>query len=188
MEFTINGSDWTTSASYADNFFRDGEIEWTTGANTGLVSPIIEHDSGTRRILLLLPTPFDIASGDRGIIRPGCDGLIGTCSSKFRQFPFKEGTTTASSTTTIVNDTAAALTTNQYANNFHYLRIISGALAGQERLITANSTTSYTVSPAFSSAPASGVSYRVVKTNVENFGGTDVYSPGANKTIEQLEQ
>ena len=188
MEFTINGSDWTTSASYADNFFRDGEIEWTTGANAGLVSPIIEHDSGTRRILLLLPTPFDIASGDRGIIRPGCDGLIGTCSSKFRQFPAKEGTTTASSTTTVVNDTAAALTTNQYANNFHYLRIISGALAGQERLITANSTTSYTVSPAFGSAPLAGVSYRVVKTNVDNFGGTDVYSPGANKTIEQLEQ
>jgi len=28
----------------------------------------------------------------------------------------------------------------------------------------------------------------VVKNNVDNFGGTDVYSPGANKTIEQLEQ
>jgi hypothetical protein len=31
------------------------------------------------------------------------------------------------------------------------------------------------------------VSYRVVKNNVDNFGGTDVYSPGANKTIEQIE-
>ena len=149
------------------------------------MSPVAEWREGTRTVTLLLPTPFDIASGDRGILRPGCDGLITTCSSKFRQFPFKTGTTTASSTTTVVNDTAAALTSNVYANGSYYLRITSGALAGVQRLITANGTTSYTVSPAFSGAPASGVSYEVVKSNVDNFGGTDVFSPGANRTLEQ---
>lgn len=188
MEFTVVAADWPTASSYPDNFYRDGEIEWMTGANAGTISPIIEHEAGTRRFLLLLPTPFDIAASDRGIIRPGCDGLIGTCSSKFRQFPFKEGTTTASSTTTIVNDTAAGMIANQFANAFYYLRMVTGPLAGEQRLITANATNSYTVSPAFSAAPAAGVSYRVVKSNVENFGGTDVYSPGANSTIRQVEQ
>lgn len=188
MEFTITAGDFPTASSYVDNFFRDGEWEWTTGDNVGTVSPIIEYDSGTRTVRLLLPTPFDIDPNDRGIMRPGCDGLIGTCSTKFRQFPFKEGTTTALSTTTVVNDTAAAMTVNQYQNGYYKLRLVSGALAGEERPITSNATNSFTVSPAFSGAPPSGVAYRVVKSNVDNFGGTDVYSPGANKTIEQLQQ
>jgi uncharacterized phage protein (TIGR02218 family) len=188
MEFTITAGDFPTASTYADEFFRDGEWEWTTGDNAGTISPIIEYDNGTRTVRLLLPTPFDIDANDRGIMRPGCDGLIGTCFTKFRQFPFKEGTTTASSTTTVVNDTAASMTTNQYQNDNYKLRLVSGALAGEERPIASNTGTSFTVSTAFSAAPASGVSYRVVKNNVENFGGTDVYSPGANKTIEQLEQ
>ena len=184
MQFTVNSSDFA-GTGYADDYFRDGEWEWTTGDNAGVVSPVIEWREGTRTVGLLFPTPFDIASGDRGILRPGCDGLRTTCSSKFRQFPFKTGTTTASSTTTVVNDTAAALTSNVYANGSYYLRITSGALAGVQRLITANGTTSYTVSPAFASAPLSGVSYEVVKSNIDNFGGTDTFSPGANRTLEQ---
>jgi uncharacterized phage protein (TIGR02218 family) len=187
MEFTITAGDFPTSASYVNNFFRDGEWQWTTGDNVGHVSPIIEYDAGTRTVRLLLPTPFDINANDRGIMRPGCDGLIGTCFTKFRQFPFKQGTTTASSTTTQINDTAAGMIVNQYQNGNYKLRLVSGPLAGEERAIASNATNSFTVSPAFSAAPASGVSYRVVKNNVDNFGGTDVYSPGANKTIEQIE-
>lgn len=183
MTFTINSSDF--AGGYADDYFRDGEWEWTTGDNAGVVSPIVGFVESTRTVELLFPTPFDLASGDRGILRPGCDGLRGTCIAKFRQFPFKEGTTTASSTTTVVNDTGAGLTSNVYAGGNYYLRITSGALSGTQRLITANGTTSYTVSPAFASAPLSGVTYEVVKSNIDNFGGTDTYSPGANKTLEQ---
>lgn len=184
MEFTVEAADFA-AASFEDNYFRDGEIEWTTGDNAGTISPIVEYMQGTRTFLLLFPTPRDIAAGDRGIVRPGCDGLRTTCVAKFRQFPFKTGTTTGGSTTTVVQDSTAALTASMYANAGYELRITSGALVGEQQPITANGTTSYTVSPAFSGAAASGVTYEVVKSNVDNFGGTDTYSPGANRTLEQ---
>lgn len=106
MAFTLNAADFT-AASYDSDYFRDGEIEWTVGANAGTVSPIVGYEQASATMRLLLPTAYDIAVNDRGIIRPGCDGLIGTCIGKFN--------------------------------------------------------------------------------NVVNFGGTDVYSPGANKTLEQPE-
>lgn len=188
MEFTLSAASFPTSGSYPDNHFRDGEIEWMTGSNVGTISPIIEYTTATRTLRLLVPTPFDIQSGDRGIVRPGCDGLIGTCSTKFRQFPFREGTAAALSTTTVVNDTAGGMTASQYVNGYYKLRMITGPAAGEERSITANTAAQFTVSPAFSAAPGTGNQYRVIKSNVDNFGGTDVYSPGANRAIGQLEQ
>ena len=184
MEFTVEAADFA-AANFVDNYFRDGEIEWITGANAGTVSPIVEYMQGTRTFLLLFPTAKDITVADRGIIRPGCDGLRTTCVAKFRQFPFKVGTTTGVPTTTVIPDATAALTASVYANAGYELRITSGAIAGEQQPITANGTTSYTVSPAFSGAAASGVTYEVVKNNVDNFGGTDTYSPGANRTLEQ---
>lgn len=259
MVFTLNSADFPST--YDNNWFRDGEIEWTTGANVGTISPIVESEGATRRMRLLLPTPFDIAASDRGIVRPGCDGLIGTCNSKFRQFPFRVGTlttgststvinplciertatTTAGSTTTSIEDSTLAITTEPWADGQYIVRITSGALSGQEReIVGLGSTTIYvspplasaplagvgytvvrshayygsghyklkltsgalageersissatsqtiTVSPAFSGSPASGVRYAVLKTNLDNFGGTDVFSPGALKTLEQPE-
>lgn len=70
-------------ANFPDGYFRDGEIEWTTGANAGLVSPIVEWDSDVREATLLIPTPFDIAVDDTGVVRAGCDGLKTTCTTKF---------------------------------------------------------------------------------------------------------
>lgn len=187
MEFTLTAASFPTGASYAENYFRDGEIEWMTGANVGTISPVIEYGAGTRTLRLLLPTPFDVVAGDRGILRPGCDGLIGTCFSKFWQFPVRDGVTNGG-TTTVVNDTAGGMTVNQYQNLGYMLRVLTGAAAGESRRIVSNTSTTFTVDPAFSVAPGSLASYRIAKVNVDNFGGTDVYSPGANKTIEQVEQ
>lgn len=188
MEFTLSAASFPTASSYVDNFFRDGEIEWMTGNNVGTISPIVEYETGTRTLRLLLPTPFDIQSGDRGILRPGCDGLIGTCFTKFRQFPVREGSVAAASTTTVVNDVAGGMTVNQYQNGYYKLKMLTGSAAGEERDIASNTVNTFTVTTAFSVAPSTTSLYRVVKANVDNFGGTDVYSPGANKTIEQLEQ
>lgn len=52
-------------------------------ANLDVVSPIVYYTQGNRRIQLLLPTPFPIVVNDSGIIRAGCDGLVGTCKEKF---------------------------------------------------------------------------------------------------------
>ena len=259
MIFALNSSDFPST--YTNNHFRDGEIEWITGANVGTISPIVESSGATRSMRLLLPTPFDIVVGDRGIVRPGCDGLVGTCNSKFRQFPFRVGTLTTGSTTTVLNplcvernatttagsttnsivDSTLAITNQPWANGEYIVRITSGALSGQERTITGLAANTIFVSPPLASAPAVGVSYSVirshayygsgyykvritsgaqaeeerdiagatsqtitlatalpgaplsssgyeiVKTNLDNFGGTDVFSPGASKTLEQPE-
>lgn len=77
-EFTTTGINQQT-----DQFYRDGTIVWTTGANIGRVFPIADYRASDYKVTLLTPTPFDIQVGDRGIIMVGCDGLIGTCRDKF---------------------------------------------------------------------------------------------------------
>ena len=70
-------------------FYREGAIRWVAGQNAGVTSPIIEWNEDTtsspnlREATLLIPTPFDIATNDRGILLPGCDGLKQTCIDKF---------------------------------------------------------------------------------------------------------
>jgi uncharacterized phage protein (TIGR02218 family) len=49
----------------------------------GSVSPIVGFTNSTREIDLLIPTPVDIPLGTWGIVRPGCDGLLSTCRTKF---------------------------------------------------------------------------------------------------------
>lgn len=52
-------------------------------ANIGTVSPVVRYVHTTRRFELLIKTPFDIAVGDSGVVRAGCDGLLQTCGPKF---------------------------------------------------------------------------------------------------------
>lgn len=51
--------------------------------NRGVVSPIVRYVDGSKRLELLLPTPFNIVLGDSGILRVGCNGLFTTCKTKF---------------------------------------------------------------------------------------------------------
>lgn len=81
FECSMTVASWP--GSWADDEYRDGEIEWTTGDNAGVVSPIVGYAHSTRRITLLRPTPFAIEVGDQGTVRVGCDGLFSTCTSKF---------------------------------------------------------------------------------------------------------
>ena len=77
-EFRCSGMD-----AKLDDYFRDGEIEWTVGNNVGVVSPIYQYTASTRNMKLLVPTPYPITTSDFGIVRPGCDGLTSTCRDKF---------------------------------------------------------------------------------------------------------
>ena len=68
----------------ADGFCSNGTLTWTTGANTGVVSPVKKHTAGgTITIELLLPTPYDIQVGDNFNITAGCDKTFATCRAKF---------------------------------------------------------------------------------------------------------
>jgi uncharacterized phage protein (TIGR02218 family) len=69
--------------TYADDYYRDGSIEWTTGDNAGHVSAIYGYTHATRQCDLLLPTPKAIQVGDVGIAKPGCNGLLTTCRDKY---------------------------------------------------------------------------------------------------------
>lgn len=74
----------TITFPFYDDFFRDGEVEWETGANAGLKQLVGKYDAANRRITLYLETPFDITDTDTLTIRPGCDGTRGTCKAKFQ--------------------------------------------------------------------------------------------------------
>ena len=80
-EIKIGGM--TGTGTGTDQFYRDGAVIFTSGANIGRVLPIADYRASDKRIVLLTPTPFDIVVGDRAIVQVGCDGLIGTCRDKF---------------------------------------------------------------------------------------------------------
>lgn len=69
--------------TWVDDEYRDGEVEWLTGDNAGVVSPIVRYVHSTREVELLLPTKFRIQVGDTAIGRVGCNGLATTCKDKF---------------------------------------------------------------------------------------------------------
>ena len=79
-----------TTASFAppsdaqiDDYYRDGSIIWTTGNNVGQVSPIVGFTYSTRECRLLIPTLQAMQVGDQAQVKPGCNGLFGTCQGKF---------------------------------------------------------------------------------------------------------
>jgi uncharacterized phage protein (TIGR02218 family) len=79
-----------------DGWYNYGKITWKTGANQNIVSEI-KNQVG-KVITLQLKTPFNIATGVRFDIEPGCDRLKGSCHEKFNNilnfggFPFVPGT------------------------------------------------------------------------------------------------
>lgn len=97
--FVVTAASWTSGQP--DDYYRDGEVEWTTGDNIGRVSPIVRHIDADREFTLLIPTPDPIQVGDVGTFRPGCDGLHETCVSRwsngdrFGGSPWSPGASTA---------------------------------------------------------------------------------------------
>lgn len=63
------------------NWARYGLATFATGANAGVAMEIYETDGD--EITLLLPLPFDLASGDTLDISVGCDHTLAMCRDKF---------------------------------------------------------------------------------------------------------
>lgn len=72
------------------------------------------------------------------------------------------GNASSAGTSTVLNDTLPGWTANQWAG--FALKMNSGTNAGQTRPISSNTTNSITVTPAFSSAIASGDAYQIIDT------------------------
>lgn len=80
----VPGSLWIPGASTEPapaQYFVNGVVTWTSGANEGLAMEIATWDGTT--IELFENMPFDIQPDDKFDIEPGCDKTIATCDTKF---------------------------------------------------------------------------------------------------------
>jgi uncharacterized phage protein (TIGR02218 family) len=92
--FTAGGLD-----AFADGWFTQGRLQWTSGANAGLAIEVKEHraDSGGVRLSLWQKMPAPLAAGDVFTVTAGCDKRFATCSGRFanalnfRGFPHLPG-------------------------------------------------------------------------------------------------
>jgi uncharacterized phage protein (TIGR02218 family) len=85
-------------AAFADGWFTQGRLQWTSGANAGLAIEVKEHriDAGVH-LSLWQTMPEPLAAGDAFVVTAGCDKRFETCAGKFanalnfRGFPHLPG-------------------------------------------------------------------------------------------------
>ena len=86
----ISGVD-TFDTSYADGYFNQGVVTFTSGQNIGIKRTIKTYYSwGAFNVAL--PFPFAPAPGDTFTMFPGCDGTMSTCQNKFSNLIHFRGT------------------------------------------------------------------------------------------------
>lgn len=66
---------------YTTGFFTYGIVKWLTGANAGYSMEVKGNSPGVVELTMLMPFPIQV--GDTYQISEGCDGLFGTCKSRF---------------------------------------------------------------------------------------------------------
>lgn len=128
---------WTTDQ------FKNYYLQITSGANNRQTRLISSNTANT--ITVASPFGSQIASGDAYSI----NSITGSANS--------------AGTSSLLNDTLPGWTANQWVG--FALKMNGGTNAGQTRPISANTTNSITVSPAFSNAIASGDSYQIIDTS-----------------------
>lgn len=69
---------------HANQYFDQGRLQFTSGANAGLHLDIIFYSNN--QIILAVPAPFIIAPGDNITVVAGCNGTKLICITKFRNF------------------------------------------------------------------------------------------------------
>jgi uncharacterized phage protein (TIGR02218 family) len=86
--------------TFADAWFQQGLMTWTSGLNAGIEAEIRQHvleDDGTARLTLWRRAALPVAIGDAFTIVAGCDRTFPTCQEKFanianfRGFPHMVG-------------------------------------------------------------------------------------------------
>lgn len=109
QEFYVDSFSNTTT--YPENYFLNGVVTFTSGANSGLKSEIKYFKEGY--FLLALPLPNALTAGDNGTFIAGCDKTSKTCKAvfnnllRFRGEPFIPGPSKAFQTGGTTPDTEA---------------------------------------------------------------------------------
>lgn len=72
-----------TNLTNPDDYFDQGIIVFTGGANNGVQRTVRIYEHASGQILLYLPLPFAPSSGETFTVYPGCDKTRSTCENKF---------------------------------------------------------------------------------------------------------
>lgn len=77
-QVTATDPNVSISTPWYDNYFREGEVEWTAGGNDGSALWVMEWQASSRKVSLLLPAPYDI-HGSQDIVSAaaGTDDAVG---------------------------------------------------------------------------------------------------------------
>lgn len=67
----------------ADNFWMNGFIKWTSGANSGSTQPIVSSNQATNSLTLSGQVVEGIVAGDTADVFPGCDRTVATCKTVY---------------------------------------------------------------------------------------------------------
>lgn len=70
-----------SSREEENGYFTNGKITFTSGANTGLTMEVKEYS--TDSIMLVLPMPYPVETGDGYSMIAGCDKSFSTCITRF---------------------------------------------------------------------------------------------------------
>ncbi len=75
-----------SSAGSVNDWFNGGQVIWETGQNAGLSMEVRDyvHSAGDKTVVLFLPMPNTINSGDKFRMVPGCNRTREDCRDKFR--------------------------------------------------------------------------------------------------------
>lgn len=70
-----------SSREEENGYFTNGKITFTSGANAGLTMEVKEYSTGS--IMLVLPMPYPVETGDGYSMIAGCDKSFSTCIKRF---------------------------------------------------------------------------------------------------------
>jgi uncharacterized phage protein (TIGR02218 family) len=92
--FTVSGL-----GSFADGWFTNGKLAWSSGANDGRAMEVKRHAVTVAGVTIELWQSMSeaVAAGDAFAVTAGCDKQFGTCKAKFgnaanfRGFPYMPG-------------------------------------------------------------------------------------------------
>lgn len=138
-----------TNASYGVNALVRGRVVITSGAGAGQWQWI----SSNTATAITLEGNWNLPVGKTSVVNPDA-----TSNYVINSLAFQQGLVTSATTTTVV-DSGKSWATNAWAN--YQVRIVYGTGAGQFRTILSNTSTTLTVSSAWTTTPDSTSIYRI---------------------------
>lgn len=79
----VSRQQFATTLTAADDYYAEGLLTWTSGANAGLRMKVSAYMQTGGAVTLMLPMPSDVAVGDAFNVVAGCRKRLQDCRDKF---------------------------------------------------------------------------------------------------------